>query len=419
MRFQNFRHPLMAFVGILALLLAIPLLSRGEVTSPLQEDASTLSGRVVDMEGNLVSDLTLGIQPIDIIDGEMWQIPTPMQQSRTNSAGSFRIGGIVPGHAKLVVVPKSGTFEPDTEIRSINIGGLSFLPIDRPNFQIAHEQRIRFLSTFEVEPKKVSDVGGIPLYIKSGMDIKDITVTVRPRMRIHCRVLLADETPLADATVKLHLNYRSLDDVMSGNFSRSPTYTDSDGYIVMYVNLPAFCTVSVEYQGDTATAETFKIGEGQRRHDLVFRLSEASVPPVPTMPMPNPMEAWVVNPTNGHTYKKIRCKRWEDARATATAEGAHLVSINDEAEQKWLVETFGEEPFLIGLTRLANQTEWQWTSSEPVTYTNWALQESAIAPDALVFVDMINGKWHIGTPESLQRIGIALLEKEDGDSEAK
>ena len=59
--------------------------------------------------------------------------------------------------------------------------------------------------------------------------------------------------------------------------------------------------------------------------------------------MPNPMEAWVVNPTNGHIYKKIRCKRWEDARATATAEGAHLVSINDEAEQKWLVETFGEE----------------------------------------------------------------------------
>ena len=90
------------------------------------------------MEGSPVSDLTLGIQPIDIIDGEMWQIPTPMQQSRTNSTGSFRIGSIVPGHAKLVVVPKSGTFEPDTEIRSIDIGGLSFLPIGMPNFQVSH-----------------------------------------------------------------------------------------------------------------------------------------------------------------------------------------------------------------------------------------------------------------------------------------
>ena len=131
------------------------------------------------------------------------------------------------------------------------------------------------------------------------------------------------------------------------------------------------------------------------------------------------MEAWVVNPTNGHAYKKIRCKSWEDAHATATTEKAHLVSINDKAEQKWLVETFGEEPFLIGLTRLGNQTEWQWTSGQPVTYTNWALQELEMDRDVLVFVDMINGKWHIGTPESLQRIGIALLEKADGKLETE
>ena len=31
--------------------------------------------------------------------------------------------------------------------------------------------------------------------------------------------------------------------------------------------------------------------------------------------------------------------------------------------------------------------------------------------EALVFVSIIDGKWRIGTPESLQRIGIALLEK--------
>ena len=411
MRLQNFRHPLVALTGILVLLLVAPLLNIAE------EDASTLSGRVVDMEGNPVSDLTLGVQPIDIIEGEMWQMPTPMRQSRTNSTGNFRIGGIVPGHAKLVVIPKARTFEPDTEIRSINIGGLSFLPIDTTNFQISHEQRLRFVTAFEVEPKKVSTVGGIPIYIKSGADIKDITVTVRPRMRIRCRVLLADGTPLTDAALKLHTHYRSLDGINSGKGSRDPTYTDSDGYIVMYVNLPAVCTVFVEYQGDTATAETFKIAEGQRRHDLVFRLSEASVPPIPTMPMPKPMEAWVVNPANGHTYRKIRCKSWVDARATATAEGAHLVSINDEAEQEWLVETFGREPFLIGLTRSENQTEWHWTSGEPLAYTNWFLQEVPTNPGALVFVNIIDRRWRIGNSESLQRIGIALLEKADGNSD--
>ena len=103
----------------------------------------------------------------------------------------------------------------------------------------------------------------------------------------------------------------------------------------------------------------------------------------------------------------------------AIAEGAHLVSINDEAEQKWLVEVFGREPFLIGLTRLENQTEWRWTSGEPVAYTNWALRGLAMDRNALVFVDMINGKWHVGMPETLQRIGIALLEKKVDRLEAK
>ena len=103
----------------------------------------------------------------------------------------------------------------------------------------------------------------------------------------------------------------------------------------------------------------------------------------------------------------------------AVAEEAHLVSINDEAEQKWLVEVFGRDPFLIGLTRLENQTEWQWTSGEPVTYTNWALRGLTTARDARVFVSMIDGKWRIGTPESLQRVGIALLEKEVDRLEAK
>ena len=96
----------------------------------------------------------------------------------------------------------------------------------------------------------------------------------------------------------------------------------------------------------------------------------------------------------------------------AVAEGAHLVSINDAAEQKWLVEVFGRDPFLIGLTRLENQTEWQWTSGEPVAYTNWALRGLTTVQEAFVFVSMIDGKWRIGTPESLQRVGIALLEKE-------
>ena len=415
MHFADLRQPLVILAGILALLLAaLP-------HSIAKGDTSTLSGRVVNMAGQPIAEFRLAIQPIDVIDGEMWMPTVPLQQSSTDSAGHFRISGIVPGRAQFVALPEPQAFAPDTEIHSIDIGGLSFLPIDSPNLKM--KGNVPFPVGFgHVDLEKLSTVGGIPFDIKSGVDIKDITIKVRPRMRIRGRVLAADGTPLVNASGRCDLHYRSLDGVNSGNFSVTPTYTDSDGYFVKYVNLPIFCTVSVEYRGGMATSETFKIAEGQRRHDLVFRLSDAlipervqapPVPPPPVPPMPEPIQAWVVNPTNGHAYKKIRCKNWADARATAIAEGAHLVSINDEAEQKWLVEIFGQEPFWIGLTRLANQTEWQWTSGEPVTYTNWVLRGFDVGANDVVFVGITNGKWHLGRPESSRRIGIAIIEKED------
>ena len=182
-----------------------------------------------------------------------------------------------------MIVPKTGTFQPDTEIYAIDIGGLSFLPIDNPNLKIKGNIPLFRVRLGADDPRKVSAVGGIPLYIRSGVDIEDITVKVRPRMRMRGQVLLADEIPLAKAIVKFNLRYQSLDGIKSGDFSVTPTYTDSDGYFVKYVNLPIFCTVSVEYQGDMATAETFKIGEGQRRHDLIFRLSNTPIPAVPML----------------------------------------------------------------------------------------------------------------------------------------
>ena len=85
MRFPNFRHPLVALAGIWALLLVVPLSSNAE------EDASTLSGRVVDMEGNPVSDLT-GVATdrdarvfVSMIDGK-WRIGTPESLQRIGIA---------------------------------------------------------------------------------------------------------------------------------------------------------------------------------------------------------------------------------------------------------------------------------------------------------------------------------------------
>ena len=53
-----------------------------------------------------------------------------------------------------------------------------------------------------------------------------------------------------------------------------------------------------------------------------------------------------VNPTNGHAYSVVRGDdpqrgiSWADANEYAKSMGGHLVVINDEAENKWLAQTF-------------------------------------------------------------------------------
>ena len=93
---------------------------------------------------------------------------------------------------------------------------------------------------------------------------------------------------------------------------------------------------------------------------------------------------WVVNPANEHYYLVIECGEWADCEGQAVAKGAHLVTVNDEAEQTWLIATFGErELYWTGLNDEAQEGIWAWTSGEPVSFTNWAPGEP-------------NDKWECG-----------------------
>ena len=75
---------------------------------------------------------------------------------------------------------------------------------------------------------------------------------------------------------------------------------------------------------------------------------------------------------NGSIYSLTNFATWEEAQAEAQSLGGNLVTINTQAEQDWLVSTFGgTEQLWIGFTDKVTEGQFQWASGETSTYTNW------------------------------------------------
>ena len=365
-----------------------------------QEATSTMSGHVVGVDGKPIAGLPIALQPFDIVDEVQHRGYLSFLESQTDEAGHFSIANIVPVSVQLVVLPHD---TPDYEILSVRIGMVT------------------------IYQDKMSFSDGITFSIKPGTHIESVEVIAKPRMRIRGRVVFADGTPLTNASVEIRARDRSPDGRGSGS-SSSSARTDDAGYFVKYVHRPRLYIVTVIYQGLSATAEPFLLQEGERKDDVLFTFdSEPISTDAPTGRVEASAEAstsslpgagaWVVNPANGHAYKSIHCESWDDANNQAITEDAYLVSINDEAEQKWLLGIFGHRPYWIGLTDLAKEGEWGWTSGEPVTYTNWAPYEPMDADrgeeDYVFMGHSSNGEWSDVSPESgaWRSIQMAIIER--------
>ncbi|MEZ0388614.1 MAG: C-type lectin domain-containing protein [Verrucomicrobium sp.] len=84
----------------------------------------------------------------------------------------------------------------------------------------------------------------------------------------------------------------------------------------------------------------------------------------------------VINPANGHVYYLLTANTWSASEAEAITLGGHLATINDAAEQAWVMSLFGSHANLwLGLSYVVpegSQTgEFVWASGETTTYTNW------------------------------------------------
>jgi len=85
----------------------------------------------------------------------------------------------------------------------------------------------------------------------------------------------------------------------------------------------------------------------------------------------------VTNAASGHIYYLLAESTWLEAEEEAGRLGGHLASINSQAEQDWIIQTFNSlggntnRNFLIGLNDRQTEGQFVWASGEPVTYTNW------------------------------------------------
>ena len=411
MNLSHFRSNLTLFVAVTVILL---ILSSSHTIA--QDTACTLSGRVVDVEGNPIAGLPIVIQPFAIVNGYMEpafllkefmpEAYVPPLISHTDEAGRFSVTGIKPGPIQFVAQPTylpddellSPDLAPDAEVLSVEIGMITFYP------------------PYEKHPP----FGGITFAVEPGVHLENVEVTVKPRMRIRGQIVFADGTPLANASIGSSMRRRSIDGRGTGS-SSGGSRTDDVGYFVEYVDNPGIYTVAVEFQGLSVTSEEFILEADQRYDSLVLTLNSEPVPfealPERVVELDNTGQ-WVLNPANNHSYKRIHCESWDDAQAKAVAEDAHLVSINDAAEQEWLVKIFGTAPCWIGLTDTVKEGEWGWTSGEPLTYFNWAFHKLIDADrgeEDYVFMGILpDGRWHKVGPESpeWQMPRMTILEKE-------
>src|SRR5687767_1058733 len=103
-------------------------------------------------------------------------------------------------------------------------------------------------------------------------------------------------------------------------------------------------------------------------------LSLATVPGARAAVMAGP----ITNAANAHAYYLLSSNTWTASESEAVGLGGHLATINDAAENQWVVNTFFPltgVPYAslwVGLNDAANEGQFVWASGEPVTFTYWS-----------------------------------------------
>lgn len=88
------------------------------------------------------------------------------------------------------------------------------------------------------------------------------------------------------------------------------------------------------------------------------------------------IEGPVTNPANGHAYYLLAASSWTASEAEAVGLGGHLATIDNQAEQDWVYDTFTaggtlDRGLWIGLSDASIEGAFTWSSGTPVVFTFW------------------------------------------------
>lgn len=378
-------------------------------TAQTSEQKSSFSGSVVDTQGKILSDIQIGLKPMQFLFGmflpERYRIgtvnntapdisqtkptdspiksvdienklpPRNISISQLSTIGTFSFKEIESGPLQLFIQPKDitadsskisnqGKTKSEFEILSVKIGDMIF-----GNFTDQH----------------LSSLNNVTFGINPGTNIQNVVITVKKRTEITGKIVYADGTPLKSRNTKLRIKEPQGKIVQLGDAdgytSQTNIRTDDYGNFSIFVERPGAYYFHVKYIVLSAESGPITIKDKSQQNDLILKLNGKLLFPDSTskdqtvVDEEQLVDVWVVNPLNGHSYKLIECEDWNDAHLKATQNGAHLISINDEAEHKWISEIFGSGFFWIGLNDLEKEGEWKWDGGEAVTYERWEVNE--------------------------------------------
>ena len=402
----TFRTSLPFLAGMLACLL---IASHSGIA---QDATSIFAGRVIDEAGEPMGGVTVALMPVEDGPGAWFTVPLHEDSpgldnprafaAVTDADGNFSITDFSPGPVLFGLLP---FYQPPADVLHVDLNGFIF-----------------YASGFARD-------GGIVFVPEPGEPIENVKVTVRRALQIQGQVRGMDEKPLVNANISLHVQLLSLEDGGKSSVGMSVP-TGAEGEFVQWLsryptNAPVYYIVSATYQGHRAQAKPFLLRPGTLSFAPVLRFTV----PLPQVPddasrhhsasasvssVLDPHGVWLINPGNGHAYKKSLYRGPEDAIVQASEEGAYLVSINDAAEQQWLERVFAPHLTLIGLNDIAKEGEWRWHSGEPVTYTNWAPHEPHDTDGGEEDYVIWQGGWADTGPEQVywRFLRTALIEKE-------